>query len=196
MIINAGISEVIVKADNDLGYKVINVKDWIENDELLERKDNLLGRRQKWQSQLLQQLEDQMYGKSTFFNYIVGQKISIVEDKPGVTRDRVYADTEWRGRKFTLIDTAGIEPKSEDEILISMREQVQIAIDIADVIVFLTDIKQGITEVDKDIALLLKKTKKPVVLVCNKSDNFGKENNDIYEFYNLGIRRPACCFIC
>ena len=137
-----------------------------------------------------------MYGKSTFFNYIVGQKISIVEDKPGVTRDRVYADTEWRGRKFTLIDTAGIEPKSEDEILISMREQVQIAIDIADVIIFLTDIKQGVTEADKDVALLLKKTKKPVVLVCNKSDNFGKENNDIYEFYNLGIRRPTCCFIC
>ena len=137
-----------------------------------------------------------MFGKSTFFNYIVGQKISIVEDKPGVTRDRVYADAEWRGRKFTLIDTAGIEPKSEDEILTSMREQVQIAIDIADVIVFLTDIKQGITEADKDVALLLKKTKKPVVLVCNKSDNFGKENNDIYEFYNLGIRRPTCSFIC
>ena len=137
-----------------------------------------------------------MYGKSTFFNYIVGQKISIVEDKPGVTRDRVYADTEWRGRKFTLIDTAGIEPKSEDEILISMREQVQIAIDIADVIVFLTDIKQGITEADKDVALMLKKAKKPIVLVCNKSDNFGKENNDIYEFYNLGIRRSTCCFIC
>lgn len=131
-----------------------------------------------------------MYGKSTFFNYIVGQKISIVEDKPGVTRDRVCADTEWRGKKFTLVDTAGIEPKSADEILISMREQVQVAMDIADVIVFLTDIKQGITETDKDIALLLKKTKKPVVLVCNKSDKFGKEDNDIYEFYNLGIGDP------
>lgn len=131
-----------------------------------------------------------MYGKSTFFNYIIGQKLSIVEDKPGVTRDRVYADTEWRGKKFTLIDTAGIEPKSTDEILKSMREQVQIAIDIADVIIFLTDIKQGVTEPDKDVALLLKKTKKSVVLVCNKSDKFGKENNDIYEFYNLGIGEP------
>ena len=131
-----------------------------------------------------------MYGKSTFFNYIIGQKLSIVEDKPGVTRDRVYGDAEWRGRKFTLIDTAGIEPKSEDKILISMREQVQIAIDLADVIVFLTDIKQGITEQDRDVAQLLRKAKKPIVLVCNKSDNFGKENNDIYEFYNLGIGEP------
>jgi GTP-binding protein len=131
-----------------------------------------------------------MCGKSTFFNYIIGQKLSIVEDKPGVTRDRVYGDAEWRGRKFTLIDTAGIEPKSEDKILISMREQVQIAIDLADVIVFLTDIKQGITEQDRDVAQLLRKAKKPIVLVCNKSDNFGKENNDIYEFYNLGIGEP------
>jgi len=131
-----------------------------------------------------------MCGKSTFFNYIIGKKLSIVEDKPGVTRDRVYADTEWRGKKFTLIDTAGIEPKSADEILISMREQVQIAIDIADVIIFLTDIKQGVTEPDKDVALMLKKTKKPVVLVCNKADHFGKENNEIYEFYNLGIGEP------
>ena len=111
-------------------------------------------------------------GKSTFFNYIIGQKLSIVEDKPGVTRDRIYADAEWRGRKFTLVDTAGIEPKSEDIILSSMREQVQIAMDIADVIIFLTDIKQGVTETDKDIALLLKKTKKPVVLVCNKADKY------------------------
>lgn len=131
-----------------------------------------------------------MYGKSTFFNYIIGQKLSIVEDKPGVTRDRVYADAEWRGREFTLIDTAGIEPKTEDKILSSMREQVEIAIDLADVIVFLTDIKQGITEPDKDVALLLRKTKKPIILVCNKADKFGKENNDIYEFYNLGIGEP------
>jgi len=99
-------------------------------------------------------------------------------------------DADWRGRKFTLIDTAGLEPKSEDKILISMREQVQIAIDIADVIVFMTDIKQGITESDKDVALLLRKTKKPVILVCNKADKFGKENNEIYEFYNLGIGEP------
>ncbi len=129
-------------------------------------------------------------GKSTFFNYIVGEKISIVEDKPGVTRDRIYADTNWRGRDFTLIDTAGIEPKSKDIIISSMREQVEIAIEIADVIIFLTDIKQGVTEVDKDISLILKKSKKPVVLVCNKSDNFGNANNDIYEFYNLGIGEP------
>lgn len=129
-------------------------------------------------------------GKSTFFNYIIGQKLSIVEDKPGVTRDRIYADAEWRGRKFTLVDTAGIEPKSEDIILSSMREQVQIAMDIADVIIFLTDIKQGVTETDKDIALLLKKTKKPVVLVCNKADKFEKERSEIYEFYNLGIGDP------
>ncbi len=131
-----------------------------------------------------------MCGKSTFFNYIVGERISIVEDRPGVTRDRIYADAEWRGRKFTLVDTAGIEPKSEDKIINSMREQVEIAMDIADVIVFLTDAKQGITETDKEIANLLRKTKKPIVLVCNKSDKYGNENNDIYEFYNLGLRRP------
>lgn len=129
-------------------------------------------------------------GKSTFFNYIIGQKLSIVEDKPGVTRDRVYADTEWRGRKFTLIDTAGIEQKSTDEIITSMREQVQIAIDLADVILFLTDIKQGITEQDKDIALILKKAKKQVILVCNKADRFNNENSEIYEFYNLGLGEP------
>lgn len=131
-----------------------------------------------------------MCGKSTFFNYIIGEKVSIVEDKPGVTRDRIYADTNWRGRNFTLVDTAGIEPKSNDIIISSMREQVQIAIDIADVIIFLTDIKQGITETDKEISLLLRKSKKPIVLVCNKSDTFGSENNDIYEFYNLGIGEP------
>ena len=129
-------------------------------------------------------------GKSTFFNYIIGEKRSIVEDKPGVTRDRIYADANWRGRDFTIVDTAGIEPKSDDIIISSMREQVEIAIDISDVIVFLTDIKQGVTEVDKEISLLLRKYKKPVVLVCNKSDTFGKENNDIYEFYNLGIGDP------
>lgn len=129
-------------------------------------------------------------GKSTFFNYIIGEKRSIVEDRPGVTRDRIYADTSWRGRDFTIVDTAGIEPKSDDIIISSMREQVQIAIDVADVIIFLTDIKQGVTEVDKEISLILIKSKKPVVLVCNKSDVFGKVNEDIYEFYNLGIGEP------
>lgn len=129
-------------------------------------------------------------GKSTFFNYIIGEKISIVEDKPGVTRDRIYADTNWRGKSFTLVDTAGIEEKSDSIIETSMREQVEIAIDIADVIVFVTDIKQGVTEADKEISILLRKSKKPIVLVCNKSDNFGNTNNDIYEFYNLGIGEP------
>ena len=129
-------------------------------------------------------------GKSTFFNYIVGKRISIVEDTPGVTRDRIYAEANWRGRNFTLIDTGGIEPESEDIIISQMRDQADIAIDIADVIVFVTDIKQGITEADKEIALMLKKSKKPIVLLCNKADNFGKVTDDIYEFYNLGIGEP------
>ena len=129
-------------------------------------------------------------GKSTFFNYIVGSRISIVEDTPGVTRDRVYAETNWRGRNFTVVDTAGIEPESEDIIISQMREQAKIAIDIADVILFLTDIKQGVTAVDQEIALMLKKSKKPVVLVCNKADNMSKDKDDIYEFYNLGMGEP------
>lgn len=129
-------------------------------------------------------------GKSTFFNYIVGQRISIVEDTPGVTRDRVYAEANWRGVDFTLIDTAGIEPESEDIIISQMREQANIAINIADVIVFLTDIKQGVTATDEEIALMLKKSGKPVILVCNKVDNFGEPPADIYEFYNLGIGNP------
>lgn len=129
-------------------------------------------------------------GKSTFFNYIVGSRISIVEDTPGVTRDRVYAETNWRGRNFTVVDTAGIEPESEDIIISQMREQAKIAIDIADVILFLTDIKQGVTAADQEIALMIKKSKKPVVLVCNKADNMSKDREEIYEFYNLGIGEP------
>ena len=129
-------------------------------------------------------------GKSTFFNYIVGSRISIVEDTPGVTRDRVYAETNWRGREFTVIDTAGIEPESEDIIISQMREQAKIAIDIADVILFLTDVKQGVTAADQEIAIMLKKSKKPVVLVCNKADNMSRDKNEIYEFYNLGIGEP------
>ena len=129
-------------------------------------------------------------GKSTFFNYIVGQRLSIVEDTPGVTRDRVYADSNWRGRDFTLIDTAGIEPETNDVILFGMREQANIAINMADVIVFITDIKQGVTAADEEIAIMLKKSGKPVVLVCNKADNFGKTSDDIYEFYNLGLGDP------
>lgn len=129
-------------------------------------------------------------GKSTFFNYIVGKRLSIVEDTPGVTRDRIYADSNWRGRDFTLIDTAGIEPEIKDEILFGMREQANIAINMADVIVFITDIKQGVTAADEEIAMMLKKSGKPIVLVCNKADNFGKTSDDIYEFYNLGLGDP------
>lgn len=129
-------------------------------------------------------------GKSTFFNYIVGSRISIVEDTPGVTRDRIYAETNWRGRDFTLVDTAGIEPKTDDIIVSQMREQAQIAIEIADVILFLTDVKQGVTAADEEIAIMLKKSKKPVVLVCNKADNMSKGKNEIYEFYNLGMGEP------
>ncbi len=129
-------------------------------------------------------------GKSTFFNYIIGKRLSIVEDVAGVTRDRIYADSNWRGRNFTLIDTGGIEPKAENIIQEGMKEQADIAINIADVIVFITDIKQGVTASDMEIALKLKKSKKPIVLVCNKSDNFGKPDPNLYEFYNLGLGDP------
>ena len=129
-------------------------------------------------------------GKSTFFNYIVGKRVSIVEDTPGVTRDRVYAETNWRGRNFTVVDTAGIEPESSDIIISQMREQAQIAIEISDVIIFLTDVQQGITAADEEIALMLKKSQKPIILVCNKADNYNKSKEDAYEFYNLGIGDP------
>ena len=129
-------------------------------------------------------------GKSTFFNYLVGQRLSIVEDTPGVTRDRVYGETNWRGKDFTIIDTGGIEEKANDVISIQMRLQADLAIDVADVIVFITDVTTGITPDDRDIALMLKKSKKPIVLVCNKVDDFKKLENDTYEFYNLGLGRP------
>ena len=129
-------------------------------------------------------------GKSTFFNYIVGSRISIVEDTPGVTRDRIYGESNWRGRNFTLIDTGGIEPEKNDVILTQMRLQANIAIDIADVIIFVTDVRQGVTAADVEIALMLKKSKKPIILVCNKADSFQKFQSDIYEFYNLGIGDP------
>jgi len=129
-------------------------------------------------------------GKSTFFNYIVGKRISIVEDTPGVTRDRIYAETNWRGVNFTIIDTGGIEPETDDIIISQMRTQADMSVAIADVILFVTDFKQGVTEADKEIALMLKKSKKPIVLVCNKADNFGKVSDDIYEFYNLGLDTP------
>ena len=129
-------------------------------------------------------------GKSTFFNYLVGERLSIVEDTPGVTRDRIYGETNWRGRNFTLIDTGGIEEKKDDIISSQMRLQAELAIDLADVIVFMTDISTGITAVDKEIALMLKKSKKSIVLVCNKVDDFKKLENEIYEFYNLGLGTP------
>lgn len=121
---------------------------------------------------------------------MVGNRISIVQDTPGVTRDRIYAETNWRGRDFTLIDTGGIEPESEDIILSQMREQANLAISMANVIIFLTDIKQGITAADREIAIMLKKSKKPIVLVCNKADNFNKDKDEAYEFYNLGLGDP------
>ena len=129
-------------------------------------------------------------GKSTFFNYLVGHRISIVQDTPGVTRDRIYAETNWRGRNFTLVDTGGIEPDSEDIILSQMREQANLAIAMANVIIFLTDVKQGVTAADREIALMLKKSGKPIVLVCNKADNFEQGTQESYEFYNLGIGDP------
>ena len=129
-------------------------------------------------------------GKSTFFNYLAGTRISIVQDTPGVTRDRVYAETNWRGRNFTLVDTGGIEPESQDVILSQMRQQAELAISMADVIIFLTDVKQGVTAADREISLMLKKSGKPIVLVCNKADNFEKDRNEIYEFYNLGLGEP------
>ena len=113
-----------------------------------------------------------------------------MQDTPGVTRDRVYAETNWRGRNFTLIDTGGIEPESEDIILSQMREQANLAISMADVIIFLTDVRQGVTAADREISLMLKKSKKPIVLVCNKADNFEKDRQEIYEFYNLGLGDP------
>jgi len=129
-------------------------------------------------------------GKSRFFNYVVGQRISIVEDTPGVTRDRIYAEASWRDRTFTLIDTGGIEAVTNDTISYQMREQANIAIDVADVIVFMTDLKQGVTSDDEEIALMLKKSQKPIILVCNKSDNYGQPPAELYEFYNLGIGDP------
>lgn len=129
-------------------------------------------------------------GKSTFFNYIVGKRISIVEDKPGVTRDRIYADANWRGRDFTLIDTGGIETDAEDVIGSQMRNQAKIAINVADVILFVTDIKQGVTAADSEIAMMLKRSGKPIVLICNKADNFVQDANDAYEFYSLGLGTP------
>ncbi|MCR5468078.1 MAG: ribosome biogenesis GTPase Der [Lachnospiraceae bacterium] len=130
-------------------------------------------------------------GKSTLFNTLAGERISIVKDTPGVTRDRIYADASWLNYNFTLIDTGGIEPESKDIILSQMREQAQIAIDTADVIIFLVDVKQGLVDADDKVALMLRKSGKPVVLVVNKVDSFEKQMADTYEFYNLGIGEPV-----
>ena len=130
-------------------------------------------------------------GKSTLFNALAGEMISIVKDTPGVTRDRIYADVTWLDKSFTLIDTGGIEPDSGDIILSQMREQAQIAIDTADVIVFITDVQQGLVDSDAKVADMLRRSQKPVVLVVNKVDSVQKYMMDVYEFYNLGIGEPV-----
>lgn len=129
-------------------------------------------------------------GKSALFNKIAGKRISIVEDTPGVTRDRIYAEGQWNGKNFNLIDTGGIEPASKDEIVAQMRSQAQIAIDTADVIIFVVDIREGVTATDADVAIILKKSGKPVVLACNKCDTPGAPPLQLYDFYNLGIGDP------
>ena len=129
-------------------------------------------------------------GKSTLFNVLAGEKISIVQDTPGVTRDRIYADINWLDYNFTLIDTGGIEPESDNIILKSMREQAEIAIETADVILFMTDVRQGMVDDDVKVADMLRRSKKPIVLVVNKVDSFEKFMPDVYEFYNLGLGDP------
>ncbi len=129
-------------------------------------------------------------GKSLLFNKLAGARLSIVEDTPGVTRDRLYADAEWRGRTFTMVDTGGIEPNTTSELLLFMREQARIAIDTADVIVLVTDIRTGVTAADMDVANMLLKSKKNVVLAVNKVDSVGPVDADFYEFYNLGLGEP------
>ena len=130
-------------------------------------------------------------GKSALFNKLIGRRIAIVEDTPGVTRDRIYGETDWSGRSFTLVDTGGLEPKTDDQILLFMREQARIAMENATVIVFLTDIRSGVTASDQEIASLLQKSGKPVVLAVNKMDSTGPADPDFYEFYNLGLGDPV-----
>ena len=129
-------------------------------------------------------------GKSSLFNYLAGERIAIVKDEPGITRDRIYADVDWNGRKFTLIDTGGIEPESKDIILSQMREQAQIAIDTAHVIIFMTDVQMGLADADDKVADMLRRSHSPVVLAVNKVDSFKKYEADVYEFYNLGLGDP------
>ena len=130
-------------------------------------------------------------GKSTLFNKLIGQRLSIVDDTPGVTRDRIYGDCEWEGRKFSLVDTGGIEPSASDVILSQMRAQAQLAIDAADVIVLVTDIRSGLVATDADIAAMLLKSGRPVILCVNKCDSVGEPPADFYEFYNLGLGDPV-----
>lgn len=129
-------------------------------------------------------------GKSMLFNKIAGQRLSIVEDTPGVTRDRLYATGDWAGREFSIVDTGGIEPTTDNEILLHMREQAMLAIEMSDVILFVTDIKTGVTAADQEIANMLLRSRKPVVLAVNKMDSVGPTNPDIYEFYSLGLGDP------
>ena len=129
-------------------------------------------------------------GKSMLFNRLVGQRLSIVEDTPGVTRDRLYAECEWCGRKFDMVDTGGIEPTTDSEILLFMREQAQIAIDAATVIIFVTDLRTGVTAADQDVANMLLRSRKPVVLAVNKADSTGDTDLGVYEFYSLGLGDP------
>ena len=130
-------------------------------------------------------------GKSLLFNKLVERRHAIVEDTPGVTRDRIYADAEWRGRPFTVIDTGGIEPRADSEILRFMREQAFIAIDHADVVILLCDVRTGVTAADQEVASMLKRAKKPIVLCVNKLDTPGDPPADFYEFYNLGLGDPV-----
>ena len=129
-------------------------------------------------------------GKSSLFNVLAGSRISIVKDTPGITRDRIYAETSWLDRSFTIIDTGGIEPDSSDVILSQMREQAQTAIDTADVIIFIVDVKQGLVDSDSKVCDMLRRSRKPVILCVNKVDDAKKYGNDVYEFYNLGIGEP------
>lgn len=129
-------------------------------------------------------------GKSTLFNAISGTNLSIVQDTPGVTRDRIYADCDWQGREFVLIDTGGIEPESDDVIMRQMREQAEMAVEMADVIIFIVDAKMGLTDIDYVVADMLRRSRKPVIVCANKVDNFQKQLNDTYEFYNLGLGEP------
>ena len=130
-------------------------------------------------------------GKSTLFNKLIGQRLSIVEDTPGVTRDRIYAECEWLGHSFMLVDTGGIEPQSDDVILSQMRRQAEVAIERADVIILVVDVRDGVTATDHDVAQMLLKSGKPVVLCVNKCDGIGDVPAEFYEFYNLGLGDPV-----